>query len=119
MRQNSTLNSTGTALNAQVLLYGDQTHVPPTSGAVTLDNNGSSAFALLAPFSNVSDLPSNNTTFRGAIVGYTVTLGQASNFTYEADTSSFQSTSVPIYYPSYWEQCPAQSSSSTDPTVGC
>jgi len=119
MRQNSTLNSTGTALNTQVLVYGDETNVPPTSGAVTLDNNGSSAFALLAPFSIVSDLPSSNTTFRGAIVGYTVTLGNASNFTYEADTSSFQSTSVPIYYPSYWEQCPAQSSSSTDPTAGC
>lgn len=119
MRQNSTLNSTGTALNTQVLMYGDQTNVPPVGGAVTLDNNGSSAFALLAPFSNVSDSPSSNTTFRGAIAGYSVTLGNASNFTYEADTSSFQSTSIPIYYPSYWEQCPATSSSSTDPTAGC
>ena len=63
--------------------------------------------------------PSSNTTFRGAIVGYQVTLGQASNFTYEADTNTFQSTAIPIYYPIYWEQCPTTSSSSTDPTAGC
>lgn len=117
-QQNATINAGGTALNAQILVYGDQSNVPPTN-SVNLTNNGSSSFALLAPFSTVNLNPSNNTTFRGAIVGYQVTLGNAAHFTYEADTSSFQSTSIPIYYPSYWEQCPAQSSSSTDPTAGC
>jgi hypothetical protein len=117
MNQNSTINATS-ALNAQILVWGDQSNVPPQN-TVSLNNNGSSTFALIAPFSNVSMSPSNNTTFRGAIIGYTVTLGNASHFTYEADTQSFQSTSLPIYYPSYWEQCPAQSSGGTDPTTGC
>jgi hypothetical protein len=116
MNQNSSFNAGGSALNAQILVYGDQTNVPPTNNVV-LNNNGSSSFALLAPFSNVSMQPSNNSTFRGAIVGYSVSLGQASHFTYEADTQSFGTTSIPIYYPSYWEQCPRQQSSS--PTAGC
>ncbi len=118
MSQNATFNPLGSALNAQILVYGDQTNTPPNN-TVTLQNNGNSSFALLAPFSNVSDSPSNNTTFKGAIAGYTVTLGNASNFTYEADTSSFQSTAIPIFYPSYWEQCPTPSSTSSDPTSGC
>ena len=116
MNQNSSFNAGGSALNAQIMVYGDETNVPPTNNVV-LNNNGSSSFALLAPFSNISMQPSNNSTFRGAIVGYTVNLGQASHFTYEADTSSFGTTSIPIYYPSYWEQCPRQTTS--DPTVGC
>jgi hypothetical protein len=118
MSQNATFNPGGSALNAQILVYGDQANTPPLN-TVSLQNNGSSSFALLAPFSNVLDNPSSNTLFRGAIVGYTVSLGQASGFIYEADTSTFQSTAVPIYYPSSWEQCPTQSSSSTDPTAGC
>lgn len=119
MSQNSSINAGGTALNAQILVYGDRKDTPPTNAAVSLQNNGSSAFALLAPFSTVNLSPSNNTTFRGAIAGYSVTLGNASNFTYEADTGSFQAKAVPVYYPSSWEQCPAPSSSSTDPTTGC
>ncbi len=118
MQNNSTVNAGGSALNAQILVYGDQQNTPPQN-AVTLNNNGSTAFALMAPFSNVNIAPSNNTLFRGAIVGYTVTMGPASNFVYEADTSSFQSVAVPVFYPSYWEQCPAKSTSSTDPTAGC
>jgi hypothetical protein len=116
MNQNSSFNAGASALNAQILVYGDQINVPSTNNVV-LNNNGSSSFALLAPFSNVSMQPSNNSTFRGAIVGYTVNLGQASHFTYEADTQSFGTTSIPIYYPSYWEQCP--SATPTDPTAGC
>jgi hypothetical protein len=117
MSQNSAITA-ASALDAQILVFGDQVNTPPQN-AVSLQNNGNSTFALLAPYSNVSVNPSNNSTFRGAIVGYTVTLGNASNFTYEADTKSFQSTAVPVYYPSYWTQCPTQSTSSTDPTAGC
>ena len=118
MSQNSTINAGGLALNAQILVYGDQTEVPPTNN-VNLQNNGSSSFALAAPFSNVSMSPSNNSTFVGSIVGYTVTLGQASHFTYEADTKSFVTNVVPIYYPSYWEQCIAPVPGAPDPTSGC
>lgn len=117
MSQNSKITATS-ALNAQILVFGDQANTPPQN-TVSLQNNGNSTFALLAPFSNVSVSPSNNSTFRGAIVGYTVTLGNASHFTYEADTQSFQSTAVPVFYPSYWTQCPTQSTSATDPTAGC
>ena len=117
MSQNSSFNPGGSALNAQILVYGDQQNTPPTN-TVTMTNNSSSSFALLAPFSIVNLSPSNNTVFKGAIAGYTVNIGNAGTFTYEADTKSFQSSAVPVYYPSYWEQCPS-TYTSTAPTTGC
>jgi hypothetical protein len=117
MNQNSSVNAGGSALNAQILIYGDQQNTPPTN-TVNLSNNSSSSFALLAPFSNVNLSPSNNTTFTGAIAGYTVTIGNAGTFKYESDTKSFQSSAIPVYYPSYWEQCPSTYSSSNPPS-GC
>jgi len=117
MTQNSSINPGGSALKAQILVYGDQDN--PGTNTVSLTNNASSSFALSAPFSTVNVSPSNNSTFRGAIAAYNVTLGNSSHFTYEADTSGYQTSSVPIYYQSYWEQCPAVSSSQTDPTAGC
>jgi Tfp pilus assembly protein PilX len=117
MLQNATLNAGGDALNAQVYVYGDPTDTPPTN-QVNLTNNGSSAFALAAPFSNVNLSPSNNTVFAGAILGYTVTLGQASHFTYKADARLLQTGALMLYYRAYFEQCPALATTS-DPTSGC
>jgi hypothetical protein len=117
MSQNSTLNAGGSALNAQIYVYGDQTNTPPTN-SVNLTNNGSSSFGLDAPFSNVNLSPSNNTIFRGAINGYTVTIGNAGHFTYEADLASLQNPALYAYYRSYWEQC-AGPGSQTDPVTGC
>ena len=118
MTQNSTLNPGGDALNANLYVYGDPADDPPTN-QVSLLNNGSSAFTLQAPYSNVNMSPSNNSVFKGAIVGYTVTLGQASHFTYEADTGPIQNNALTVYYRAFYEQCPAQPSSSGDPTSGC
>jgi Tfp pilus assembly protein PilX len=117
MTQNSTLNAGGSALAAQIYVYGDQTDTPPTNN-VTMNNNGSSAFALDAPFSNVNLSPSNNTIFKGAINGYTVTIGNAGHFTYEADTASLENPALYPYYRSYWEQC-AGAGSPSAPTTGC
>jgi hypothetical protein len=117
MSQNSTLNAGGSALRAQIYVYGDPNDSPPTN-QVNLQNNGSSAFALVAPFSNVSLSPSNNTTFAGAIVGYSVTLGQKSHFTYEADASSLQTGALRLFYRTFFAQCPALATGA-DPTAGC
>jgi hypothetical protein len=117
MTQNATLNAGGSALAAQIYIYGDPNDTPPNN-SVTLQNNGSSAFALDAPFSNVNLSPSNNTIFKGAINGYTVTIGNAGHFTYEADTSSLENPALYAYYRSYWEQCSGAGSPST-PTAGC
>jgi len=118
MSQNSAINPGGSALNAQIYVFGDQANTPPNN-TVNLNNNASSSFALVAPFSNVNVIPSNNSTFVGAIIGYSVTLGQASHFTYEADAQSLATTAIPIFYRFFWEQCPAKSTSPTDPTAGC
>ena len=117
MQQNSTLNAGGSALAAQVYVYGDPVNSPPTN-TVTLTNNGSSSFGLDAPFSNVNLSPSNNTIFRGAINGYTVTIGNAGHFTYEADIAPLQNPGQFAYYRSYWEQC-AGPGSTANPTAGC
>ncbi|HUZ29198.1 MAG TPA: hypothetical protein VMU90_08145 [Solirubrobacteraceae bacterium] len=117
MQQNSSINAGGSALKAQILVYGDQSN--PGTNTVNLTNNASSSFALVAPFSTINVSPSNNSLFRGAIAGYNVTLGNKSHFTYEADTSGFQTSSVPIYYESYWEQCPPLPSAQTNPSTGC
>ena len=117
MTQNSSINAGGSALNAQILVFGDPSN--PTTASVNLTNNASSSFALSAPYSAVNMSPSNNSTFIGAITGYTVTLGQASHFTYEADTSGIQTNSAPVFYPTYWEQCNAAGYSSSTPTSGC
>ena len=117
MSQNSTLNAGGSALNAQIYVYGDPVNTPPTNN-VSIQNNGSSAFALDAPFSNVNISPSNNTIFKGAINGYTVSIGNAGHFTYEADTGSLQNPALYAYYRSYWEQCAGPGSQSA-PTTGC
>jgi hypothetical protein len=118
MNQNSTLNAGGSALNAEIFVYGDPQDDPPTN-SVNLLNNGSSSFALVAPFSNVTVAPSNNSVFVGAIVGYTVTLGNKSHFTYEADTGPLQNPALGLYYRAYWAQCATKPSSPTDPTSGC
>jgi hypothetical protein len=118
MTQNATLNAGGSALNANVYVFGDPNDDPPTN-QVNLLNNGSSSFTLQAPYSNVLLAPSNNSVFRGAIVGYTVTLGNASHFTYEADTGPIQNNTVNVWYRAYFAQCPAPSGSQTDPTSGC
>lgn len=117
MTQNATLNAGGSALAAQIYVYGDPNDTPPNN-AVTLNNNGSSSFALDAPFSNVNLSPSNNTIFKGAINGYTVTIGNAGHFTYEADTGSLENPALYAYYRSYWEQCSGAGSQSA-PTTGC
>ena len=118
MSQNASLNPSGSALAAQIYVYGDPNDTPPTN-PVTLANNSNSAYSIAAPFSNVTLNPSNNSTFTGTIVGYTVTLGNASRLTYEADTSTLQSGALDLYYRTYFEQCPAKPSSSSDPTSGC
>jgi hypothetical protein len=117
MQPGSSINAGGSALKAQILVYGDQSN--PGSNAVNLTNTASSSFALVAPFSTVAVSPSRLSTFRGAIAGYNISLGNSSQFTYEADTSGYQTSSVPIYYQSYYEQCPPLASSQTDPTAGC
>ncbi len=118
MSNGSTFNYGFSALKAQVYVYGDPLDTPPTN-AVSLNNTASISFGLVAPFSNVTLSPSNNSLFRGAIVGYTVTLGNASHFTYEADTSTLQKGSLEQFFRSYWEQCPAAPSTAGDPTSGC
>jgi Tfp pilus assembly protein PilX len=118
MNNNSSLNAGGSALNAEIFVYGDPKDDPPTN-AVNLQNNGSSSFALVAPFSNVSVAPSNNSIFVGAIVGYTVTLGNKSHFTYEADTGPLQNPALGLYFRAYWQQCATKPSSPSDPTSGC
>jgi len=118
MSQNAVLNPSGTALNAQIYVYGDPNDTPPTN-AVTLANNSNSSYAIAAPFSNVTLNPSNNSKFTGAIVGYTVTLGNASHFIYEADASTLQSGALDLYYRTFFEQCPALPTHSNDPTSGC
>ncbi|MEA2161489.1 MAG: hypothetical protein QOD66_3869 [Solirubrobacteraceae bacterium] len=117
MLQNATLNAGGNALNAQIYVYGDPNDTPPTN-QVNLTNNGSSAYALAAPFSNVNLSPSNNTVFAGAIVGYTVTLGQASHFTYQAAAGLLKTGALMLYYRTFFEQCPGLATTS-DPTSGC
>jgi Tfp pilus assembly protein PilX len=117
MQQNSVINAGGSALHAQVYVYGDPATVPPTNN-VTLTNNGSSAYLLVAPFSNVNISPSNNTIFKGAIVGYTVTIGNSGHFTYEADSDTLQTGSLGLFYRSYWEQCAGPGSTGA-PTSGC
>jgi Tfp pilus assembly protein PilX len=118
MSQGSTFNYGFSALKAQIYVYGDPNDTPPNN-TVSLQNTASISFGLVAPFSNVILSPSNNSLFRGAIVGYTVTLGNASHFTYEADTSTLQKGSLEQFFRSYWEQCPAAPSTPTDPTSGC
>jgi hypothetical protein len=115
--QNSSINAGGSALNAQIYVYGDPVNTPPNN-AVTLTNNGSSSYSLVAPFSNINISPSNNTIFRGAIVGYAVTIGNSGHFTYEADVSSLQTGALQLYYRSFWEQCSGPGSISS-PTPGC
>src|SRR5207245_1576971 len=58
MMQNAALNPGASALNAQVYVYGDAAHTPPTNN-VTLTNNGSSSYSLVAPYSNINISPSN------------------------------------------------------------
>jgi hypothetical protein len=118
MSQGSTFNYGFSALKAQIYVYGDPQNTPPNN-TVSLQNTASISFGLVAPFSNVTLSPSNNSLFRGAIVGYTVTLGNASHFTYEADTSTLKKGSLEQFFRSYWEQCPAAPSTPTDPTSGC
>jgi Tfp pilus assembly protein PilX len=117
MQQGAALNAGSTALNLRINVYGDTAHTPPTNN-VTLNNVSTSSFELDAPFSNVTMNPSTNTTFRGAILGYTVSLGNAAGFVYEADSSTLQSGSLQIYYRTFWTQCPALSGSGS-PTAGC
>lgn len=117
MTQNSSINPGGSALDAQILIFGDPAN--PASNAVNLTNNASSSLALSAPYSTVNISPSSNGTFTGAITGYTVTVGQAANFTYEADTKNIQSGAAPVFYPSSWEQCGIGGYSPSTPTSGC
>lgn len=118
MQNSATLNAGGSALNAKIFVYGDPSDTPPTN-QVILNNVGSSSYALDAPFSNVILKPSNNTIFKGAIAGYSVTLGNVSHFIYEADGRTIESSSPEQFFRAYWAQCPAKSTSSTDPTAGC
>ena len=122
MAQNAALNPGigSVALNAQIYVYGNPGALPPSLGSnsVTLSNNSNSAYALYAPYSDVTLNPSNNSIFTGAIAGYTVTLGQASHFTYEPDTNTLQAGSLGVFYRTYWEQCPTLPST-TDPRSGC
>ena len=117
MSQNSSING-ASALDAQIYVYGDPTHSPPNN-TVSLQNNSGSIFALDAPFSQVNISPSTNTTFTGAITGWSVTLGNAGNFNYEADTSTLSSGALHLYYRSYWEQCPSANFNASTPTAGC
>jgi hypothetical protein len=116
MSNGAGINATS-ALNVQVLVYGDQTN--PGTNAVTMSNTSSSVFALVAPYSSVTLAPSNNSSFRGAIAGYNVHIGNVAHFVYEADTSGYQTSAVPVFYQSYWEQCPVPTAGQTNPTTGC
>ncbi|HUE27572.1 MAG TPA: hypothetical protein VMP89_12420 [Solirubrobacteraceae bacterium] len=117
MSQNSSITG-ASALDAQIYVYGDPTQTPPNN-TVSLTNNSGSIFALDAPFSQVNISPSRNTTFTGAITGWSVTIGNAGNFNYEADTGSLGSGALHLYYRSYWEQCPATNFNASAPTSGC
>jgi hypothetical protein len=116
MSQGATFNAGGSALNAQVYVYGDPSSLG--TNRVSLQNVGSSAFLLDAPFSTINLAPSNNTVFKGSMMGYAVTIGQASNFTYEADSQTLASGSLESFYRSYWEQCGGLGTPSA-PTAGC
>jgi Tfp pilus assembly protein PilX len=118
LSNNDTLdNPSGNALNVQIYVYGNP--ALPGSNTVSLFNNSNSFISLDAPFSTISISPSRNTTFTGAIAGYVVTLGNASNFTYAPLTTTLQIGSLGLYYRAYWEQCPAAPSLAADPTSGC
>ena len=122
MSNNSALNPGvgSVALNAQVYVYGNPAALPPSLGSnsVALANNSNSAYTIYAPYSDVLLSPSNNSTFTGAIAGYTVTLGNKSHFTYETDTASLQASSLGVFYRTYWEQC-TTSAITSDPRSGC
>jgi hypothetical protein len=105
-------------LNAQIYVYGDTFNTPPQN-TVNLNNNADSSFSLYAPRSKVILNPSNNTIFRGAITGYSVTIGNASHFTYEADVAPLSQGFLHVFYRSFWEQCPALNFSASAPTSGC
>lgn len=115
LSNNVGMNAGGSALNLQVYVYGDPSDNPPTN-AVSVSNNSGNAYTIAAPFSNVTI--SNNGTYKGAIVGYTVTLVNNSAFLYESDASTLQSGSLESFYRSYWEQCGGLGTPSA-PTAGC
>ncbi|GAC1438160.1 MAG: hypothetical protein NVSMB51_13560 [Solirubrobacteraceae bacterium] len=110
-------NPSGNALNAQIYVYGNP--AVPGSNVVSFFNNSNSYVSLDAPFSTINISPSSNTSFTGAIAGYNVTLGNASNFTYQAATNTLQIGILGLYYRAFWKQCPAAPTVAGDPTSGC
>ncbi len=110
-------NPSRNPLNVQIYVYGNP--ALPGSNIVSLYNGSNSYMSLDAPFSTINVSPSSNTSYTGAIAGYAVTLGNASNFVFAASTNTLQVGALGLYYRAYWEQCPAAPSVPSDPTSGC
>jgi hypothetical protein len=118
LSNNDTLdNPSGNALNVQIYVYGNP--ALPASNVVSLFNNSNTFISLDAPFSTINFSPSRNTSFTGAVAGYAVAFGNASNFTYQSTTNTLQVGSLGLYYRAYWVQCPAAPTFAGDPTSGC
>jgi Tfp pilus assembly protein PilX len=106
---------TGDPTALQIYVYGLNNH----TNTVAFSNNTNSYVTLYAPQSNVVVSPSNNTSFTGAIAGYTVSIGNATNFQYSGQDSGLTAGTTGLYYRTAWEQCPATPTSPSDPTSGC
>jgi len=118
MSNNDSLdNQSGNALNVQLYVYGNP--ALPGTNVLSLYNNSNSYISLDAPFSTINISPSRNTSYTGAIAGYIVNVGNASNFTYQPSTNSLQIGQLGLYYRAFWTQCPAAPSNPADPTSGC
>ena len=119
MNNNSSTERRRLGAERRDLVYGDPKDDSPTN-AVNLQQQRLELVRARRPV--LERLPSPRATTRcssGAIVGYSVTLGNKSHFTYEADTGPLQNPALGLYYRSYYEQCPTKPSSGTDPTSGC
>jgi hypothetical protein len=106
---------TGDATAAQIYVYG----LNNDTNTVTFYNNTNSYVTLYAPQSNVVVSPSNNTSFTGAIAGYTVSVYNNATFQLGTGTSSLTAGTTGLYYRTAWEQCPATPTNPSDPTSGC
>jgi Tfp pilus assembly protein PilX len=106
---------TGDPTALQIYVYG----LNNDTNTVTFANNTNSYVTLYAPQSNVVVSPSSNSSFTGAIAGYTVNVGNVANFQYNGADSGLTAGTTGLYYRTAWEQCPATPTSPSDPTSGC
>jgi hypothetical protein len=127
---NFTMSNNGTAINnyggnyqpgtgdptaLQIYVYG----LNNDTNVVTFANNSNSYVTLYAPQSNVVLSPSNNSSFTGAIAGYTVSIGNVANFQYNGGDAGLTAGTTGLYYRTAWEQCPATPANSSNPSSGC